>query len=157
MPLSFLSNKESDIDLPRNLIGLSEIGGIEYMLLLTLNDNALPFKVFPLTNTRFLDLKGFTDILAQHKTMAARFCRTWVCCREGDIRKRSSMMNAFTGGDKSDWKTEMSIAADTNSKITFIPANWNCEACKNSSQILIPHRWNYGWKGFAPKATIIRL
>ena len=35
------------------------------------------------------------------------------------------MMNAFTGGDKSDWKTEMSIAADTNSKITFIPAKNN--------------------------------
>ena len=45
MPLSFLSNKESDIDLPRNLIGLSEIGRIEYMLLLTSNDNALPFKI----------------------------------------------------------------------------------------------------------------
>ena len=73
---------------------------------------------------RFLDLEGFTDILAQHKTMAAWFCRTWVCCREGDIRKRSSM-NAFTGGDKSDWKTKMSISADTNSKITFIPAKNN--------------------------------
>ena len=31
-------------------------------------------------------------------------------------------MNDFTGGDKSDWKIEMSILADKNSKITFISA-----------------------------------
>ena len=86
--------------------------------------NTLSFKIFPLTDARFLNLEGFKDILAQDKTMAARFSRTWVCCREGDIRKRSSM-NAFTGGDKSDWKIEMSIPADINSKITFIPAKNN--------------------------------
>ena len=52
------------------------IGGIESMFLLTLIDNALPFKIFPLKNTRFLDLEGFTHILAQDKTMAAPLSRT---------------------------------------------------------------------------------
>ena len=52
------------------------IDGIECMLLLTLLDNALSFKIFPLTNNRFIDLEGFTDIPSQNKTMAARFRRT---------------------------------------------------------------------------------
>ena len=56
--------------------------------------------------------------------MAAWFNRTWVCCSMGGIRKRSSM-SAFTGGDSSGWKIEMSIPADMNSKITFIPAKIN--------------------------------
>ena len=61
---SFLSDKESDIVLTRNLTGFKEsdlvlnrnltdfsvIGGIKYMLLLTLTDNALSFKIFSLTN-----------------------------------------------------------------------------------------------------------
>ena len=47
---SFLSNKESDIVLNRNLTDFSVIGGIKYMLLLTLTDNALSFKIFSLTN-----------------------------------------------------------------------------------------------------------
>ena len=94
------------------------------MLLLTLIANALSFKFSPLTNTSFIDMKGFTDIHTQNKTMGARFRRTWVCCREGDIGKKSSM-NAFAGGDRSDWKTEMSIPKDINSKIIFIPAKIN--------------------------------
>ena len=60
---SFLFDKESDIVLTRNLTGFKEsdlvlnrnltdfvIGGIKYMLLLTLTDNALSFKIFSLTN-----------------------------------------------------------------------------------------------------------
>ena len=43
---------------------------------------------------------------------------------EKDIRKSLSM-NAFTGGDKGNWQKEMSIPADINSKIKFIPAKNN--------------------------------
>ena len=34
-------------------------------------------------------------------------------------------MNAFTGGDKRDWKLELSVPATINSKITFISAKNN--------------------------------
>ena len=69
-------------------------------------------------------------------------------------------MNAFTGGDKSDWKIEMSIPADINSKVTFIPAKNNVIETVQPvkiPQMLIPARRSNGWKGFAPKVTIIRL
>ena len=107
---TFLTDNKSDIVLPRNLTGFSVIWGIECMIVLILSDKSLSFKIFPLTNSSFLDLDGFTVILAQDKTMAARSSRTWVYFREGDIRKTSSM-NAFTESDKSDWKIEMSIPA----------------------------------------------
>ena len=70
---SFLSDKESDIVLTRNLTGFKEsdlvlnrnltdfsvIGGIKYMLLLTLTDNALSFKIFSLTNMIWKVLQTF--------------------------------------------------------------------------------------------------
>ena len=87
------------------------IDGIECMLLLTFITNSLLFKIFPLTNTMFLDLEGFTDICAQDKTIAAWFSRTRVCCRQGDIKQRLSM-NGFTGVVMSGWEVEMAISAD---------------------------------------------
>ena len=36
--------------------------------------------------------------------------------------KEKVSVNDFTGGDKSDWKIEMSVLADINCKITFISA-----------------------------------
>lgn len=90
--------------------------------------------------------------------MPTWFSETWVCCRERDIWKRSSM-NAFTGGDRSDWEMEMSVLSEINSKIIFIPAKNNRDhaACKNSPQMLMPARWsNNGWRGVVLKAIIIR-
>ena len=43
---------------------------------------------------------------------------------EWETGKRS-FMSAFTGDDSSGWWIEMSIPADMNSKITFIPAKTN--------------------------------
>ena len=64
MSNSWLQTKErlSTSFLPDNE---PDIVGIECIFLLTLIDNALSFKIFSLTNTRFLDLEGFTDILAE--------------------------------------------------------------------------------------------
>ena len=50
--------------------------------------------------------------------------------------------------------------ADIDSNIAFIPAKNNIietAACKNFSQMLMSARWSSGWKGFAQRASIIRL
>ena len=54
---------------PTNLTGFSVIGGIACMILLTLIDNALSFKILLLTNIRFLYLEGSTDNCIQEKAM----------------------------------------------------------------------------------------
>ena len=54
----------------KNLIGFYEIDGIEYLFLLTIIDNTLSFTTFPFSNTKFLDLEGFTDIHSHDRALS---------------------------------------------------------------------------------------
>lgn len=80
-------DKESDIVLS-SVTDFPEIGEIEHLFLLTFIDNTFSFKIFSFSNTRFLDLEGFTDIRTYHRAVDASSERVSVCCREEDIRKR---------------------------------------------------------------------
>ena len=98
-----LSDEECDIVLPRNLTGLSGIDGIKqlffFLFFLTIIDYSFSFETFPFSNTRFLDLEGFTDIRAHDWAADAPSKRVLVCWGEGDIRKRSSI-NALMCGER---------------------------------------------------------
>ena len=101
-----ICDQEPDIVLPRNLTDFSEIGGIEYLFFFITTGNTFSFKIFLFSNTKFLDLKGFTDIRANDKAMHDP--KGLESLAERDIRKRS-FMNAFTDGNKRDCKLELSV------------------------------------------------
>ena len=96
-----LSDEECDIVLPRNLTGLSGIDGIKqlffFLFFLTIIDYSFSFETFPFSNTRFLDLEGFTDIRAHDWAADAPSKGVLVCWGEGDIRKRSSINTLMCG------------------------------------------------------------
>ena len=85
-----------DVDLTKSLIYSSleiqqnflRLMAWNTRFLLTFIDNTFSFQTFPFSNTRFLDLEGFTDIRTYHRAVDASSERVSVCCREEDIRKR---------------------------------------------------------------------
>lgn len=76
------------------------------MFLLITTDNTFSFKILLFSNTKFLDLKRFTDIRANDRAMHDP--KGLESLAEQDIRKRSSL-NAFTDGNKRDWKLELPV------------------------------------------------
>ena len=89
------------------------------MILLTLIDNALSFKILLLTNIRFLYLEGSTDNCIQEKTMVYGSAQTksgaeWETLGKGHL---SIFLLVVIGVTE---KKEASISADINSNPVFL-------------------------------------